>query len=187
MALFDWNHDGKKDWQDNYIEYNIYKRSKGENHSSSGYSPSGGSGSTLGTIIAVIVVFLILGGIVSLFTPKCIVDGCDSEQTEGSSYCYYHENSAVYKYYKTHSNSSVSYDNSVSSTPSTTNSPSYSSGTTKSFSGNSSTKKSSTYDSYDDGYDDIYMDGDYDYDRYDNDSDYADGVDDAMDEFEEDW
>ena len=26
------------------------------------------------------------------------------------------------------------------------------------------------------------MDGDYDYDRYDRDSDYADGVDDAMDE-----
>jgi hypothetical protein len=27
------------------------------------------------------------------------------------------------------------------------------------------------------------MDGDYDYDRYNKDSDYADGVDDAMDEF----
>ena len=38
-----------------------------------------------------------------------------------------------------------------------------------------------------DGYDDIYMDGDYDYDRYDRDSDYADGVDDAMDEYGEDW
>lgn len=33
----------------------------------------------------------------------------------------------------------------------------------------------------------LYMDGDYDYNRYDRDSDYADGVDDAMDEFEEDW
>ena len=43
------------------------------------------------------------------------------------------------------------------------------------------------YDSYDDGYDDIYMDDDYDYDRYDRDSDYADGVDDAMDEYGEDW
>lgn len=29
--------------------------------------------------------------------------------------------------------------------------------------------------------------GDYDYDRYDSDSDYADGVDDAMDETGEDW
>lgn len=47
--------------------------------------------------------------------------------------------------------------------------------------------KLSTYDSYDEGYDDIYMDGDYDDDRYDNDSDYADGVDDAMDDDDEDW
>ena len=31
------------------------------------------------------------------------------------------------------------------------------------------------------------MDGDYDYDRYDRDSDYADDVDEAMDEYEEDW
>lgn len=26
MALFDWNHNGKKDFMDDYIEYNIYKR-----------------------------------------------------------------------------------------------------------------------------------------------------------------
>ena len=38
-----------------------------------------------------------------------------------------------------------------------------------------------------DGYDDIYMDDDYDYDRYYKDSDYADGVDDAMDDLDEDW
>ena len=44
-----------------------------------------------------------------------------------------------------------------------------------------------TYDSYDDGYDAIYMDGDYDYDRYEYDSEYADGVDDAMDELGDDW
>ena len=50
-----------------------------------------------------------------------------------------------------------------------------------------SSPKISTYDSYDEGYDDIYMDGDYDDDRYDNDSDYADGVDDAMDDDDEDW
>lgn len=31
------------------------------------------------------------------------------------------------------------------------------------------------------------MDGDYDYDRYEYDSEYADGVDDAMDELGEDW
>lgn len=31
------------------------------------------------------------------------------------------------------------------------------------------------------------MYGDYDYDRYDHDSDYADGVDDALDEFGDDY
>ena len=51
----------------------------------------------------------------------------------------------------------------------------------------SSTTKHYYYDSYDDGYDDIYMDGDYDSDRYDTDADYAEGVDDAMDEWDEDW
>ena len=39
---------------------------------------------------------------------------------------------------------------------------------------------------YDDGYDDVYMDGDYDDDRYARDSDYADGVDDALDELGDD-
>ncbi len=34
MAFYDWNHNGKKDWQDNYIEYNIYKRSTGNDNQS---------------------------------------------------------------------------------------------------------------------------------------------------------
>ena len=40
-------------------------------------------------------------------------------------------------------------------------------------------------DSYDDGYNAIYEDGDYDWDRYWSDDDYAAGVDDAMED--EDW
>lgn len=36
-------------------------------------------------------------------------------------------------------------------------------------------------------YDYVYMDGDYDYDRYDSDDDYAAGVDDAIDDDDEDW
>ena len=40
-------------------------------------------------------------------------------------------------------------------------------------------------DPYDSGYDDVYWDEDYDYDRYFEDPDYADGVDDAIDELEE--
>ena len=31
------------------------------------------------------------------------------------------------------------------------------------------------------------MNGEYDWDRYNSDPDYADGVDDAMDEFDEEW
>lgn len=47
---------------------------------------------------------------------------------------------------------------------------------------------SNPYESYDKGYEDVYEDGDYDDDRYNSDSDYADGVDDAIDEDEEgDW
>lgn len=127
---------------------------------------------------------------------KCIKSGCDNKQASGSSYCY------LYKPYtgsgKSHSSPSYSNKSSGSTSKSSisnsgssssysnksnsTNKPSYSSGTKK-----SATTKKSTYDSYDDGYDDIYMDGDYDYDRYDRDSDYADGVDDAMDEYGEDW
>ena len=61
------------------------------------------------------------------------------------------------------------------------------SSTNKNNTGTSSSKKTKPYNSYDDGYDDIYMDGDYDYDRYYKDSDYADGVDDAMDDLDEDW
>ena len=40
-------------------------------------------------------------------------------------------------------------------------------------------------DSYDDGYNDVYEDDDYDWDRYDTDDDYAAGVDDGMED--EDW
>ena len=43
------------------------------------------------------------------------------------------------------------------------------------------------HESYDEGYDDVYMDDVYDDDRYNSDSDYADGVNDAMDELGEDW
>lgn len=61
-------------------------------------------------------------------------------------------------------------------------------------SSSSSTKSSSgkryrslnPYEHYDDGYEAIYDDGEYDEDRYDSDPEYAEGVDDAMDELDED-
>jgi hypothetical protein len=42
------------------------------------------------------------------------------------------------------------------------------------------------YDKYDEGYNAILDDDDYDWDRYENDDEYANGVDDALDEEEDD-
>ena len=54
MATHDWNHDGRNDMMDNYIEYQIYKDVTGQNDEPS-YTPSRGSGmSTFGAIISVI-------------------------------------------------------------------------------------------------------------------------------------
>ena len=149
-------------------------------------------GQGLTVFLVVIGIFYIIGAISEASEPKCIKSGCDNKQATNSSYCYLHKPYTG----SSSSHSSSSYSNKSSSSSSSSshnnkstagsNASSYSS-TKKSSTGTSSSKKSNTYNSYDDGYDDIYMDGDYDYDRYDRDSDYADGVDDAMDEFEEDW
>ena len=128
-------------------------------------------GQGLAVFLVVIGIFYIIGAISQASEPKCIKSGCDNKQATNSSYCYLH---------KPHTGSSPSHSSSSYSNKSTSSSSSSSHN-------NKSTAGSNTYDSYDDGYDDIYLDGDYEYDRYDMDSDYADGVDDAMDEFDEDW
>ena len=46
-------------------------------------------------------------------------------------------------------------------------------------------KLQNPYAAYDAGYDDVMEGDDYDWDRYYRDSEYADGVDDALDEMEE--
>ena len=144
-------------------------------------------GQGLAIFFAIIGVLFVIGSIDEASEPKCIKAGCDNKQASGSSYCYLHKpytgsntshSSSSYSNKLSGSTSKSSYSNKSNSI----NKSSYSSGTKK-----STTTKKSTYDSYDDGYDDIYMDDDYDYDRYDRDSDYADGVDDAMDEYGEDW
>ena len=54
MAMYDWNHNGKNDMADNFIEYQIYKDVTGQKGESS-YTPSRGNGmSTFGAIISVI-------------------------------------------------------------------------------------------------------------------------------------
>lgn len=150
-------------------------------------------GQGLAVFLVVIGIFYIIGAISEASEPKCIKSGCDNKQATNSSYCYLHKPYSGSS--SSHSNSSYSNKSSSSSSSSSnnnkstarSNASSYNSSTKKSSTGTSSSKKSNIYDSYDDGYDHIYMDGDYDYDRYDRDSDYADGVDDAMDEFDEDW
>lgn len=156
------------------------------------------------SILAALIVVGVLFFIVSIGDanePKCIKSGCDNNQSPGSSYCYLHKpykrssstyGSSSYSKKTTESTTkSNSVNNSNYSNKSNTTSKSYSNSTTKkktySNTTNKGTTKKKSYESYDDGYDDIDMDGDYDYDRYKYDSDYADGVDDAMDEFEEDW
>ena len=64
MALFDWNHDGKKDWQDNYIEYQIYINSTKKSNSS--YTPSNGI-STFGAILSTVGGLFLGALIVALF------------------------------------------------------------------------------------------------------------------------
>ena len=49
MAFQDWNNDGKKDFTDDFMEYQIYKDSTSNNN----YTPlSGGGISTFGAIVA---------------------------------------------------------------------------------------------------------------------------------------
>ena len=50
-----------------------------------------------------------------------------------------------------------------------------------------SNNKIYSHDSYDDGYNDIYEEDDYDWDHYEEDDDYASGVDDAIEEYYEEF
>lgn len=54
MAMYDWNHNGKNDMADSFIEYQIYKDVTGQKDEPS-YTPSRGNGmSTFGAIVSVI-------------------------------------------------------------------------------------------------------------------------------------
>ena len=55
MALHDWNHDGKKDWQDNFIEYQIYKDCTSNNSTPRSSTNTSGSVFWIVFIIACIV------------------------------------------------------------------------------------------------------------------------------------
>lgn len=120
-------------------------------------------------ILCTLGILLFIGWMIDLGTPKCIKSGCNNDVREGGDYCFLHDNS-TYRY-----KSRTSYSGSSKSSGSSTKS-----------SGSSSSKKNySSVDSYDDGYNAIYEDDDYDWDRYWSDDDYAAGVDDAMED--EEW
>ena len=65
MAFNDWNHDGRKDWQDNYIDYQIYRDVTGNKNNSS-YTLGNGI-STFGAILSTIGGLFLGAGIVALF------------------------------------------------------------------------------------------------------------------------
>ncbi|MDD6485276.1 MAG: hypothetical protein PUF72_12060 [Clostridiales bacterium] len=65
MAFYDWNKDGKKDFQDDFIEYNIYKEST-QNNSNNNYN-SGGGMSNFGAGCATVASIFIAAGILSVF------------------------------------------------------------------------------------------------------------------------
>jgi len=79
MAFNDWNHDGENDWQDDFLEYQIYNDSTGNKNDSS-YNSGGGMSTfdaALYTIISIVVGALIVsffsGGNVENVPPIVIV------------------------------------------------------------------------------------------------------------------
>lgn len=156
-------------------------------------------GQGLAILFVVAGILYAIGSIEAAREPKCIEAGCDNKQASGSCYCYLHKPYTGCSSGTSTSSSSSSYSGKSSSGSTSQSSTSSSGSSSSSYNSKSHTNDITSYSSdtkkgtttkkstYDDGYDDIYMDGDYDYDRYDRDSDYADGVDDAMDEDEEDW
>jgi len=55
MAIYDWNQNGKKDMQDDYLEYKIYQESTKNNQASGGRSQANSGG----CLMFVIVLFII--------------------------------------------------------------------------------------------------------------------------------
>jgi hypothetical protein len=148
------------------------------------------SGSTFIAVLCVLGVLLLIGMVGRSSTPKCSKSGCDNKRVEGTSYCYLHSCYSSHSSSRKSSSSSSSSSKSSSSSSKSSGTASSSSGSTSSSSSSSSKKsssssKKSSASAYDDGYEAIYEDDDYDWDRYWSDSDYASGVDDAMEDL--DW
>ena len=149
--------------------------------------------STGAALLLTIGIMLFIGFIISASKPECSMSRCDNDAKEDSRYCYLHDLSyrtygnpdynAVYENSQKKKESYTSGSSTKSNSSGTTTSGKKSTSSSKST--NSSTKKYNSYSAYDEGYEDVYDNDDYDWDRYWSDSDYADGVDDAMEDA--DW
>lgn len=149
--------------------------------------------STGAALLLTLGIMLFIGWIVGAFEPKCCMSGCDNEAKEGERYCYLHDlsyrtygNPDYTALYKESKEKRESYSSESTSKSGSTNITEQSKkGTTSQSSTSSSSKKYNSYNAYDEGYEDVYDNDDYDWDRYWSDSDYANGVDDAMEDL--DW
>lgn len=110
----------------------------------------------------------------------CSWSGCNNRCASGEMYCYKHDSfrDGAELYERNHRNSTNYYKKSTNSSNSNSGSYNY-------YNNSPSTKRN--FDSYSEGYDNIYMDDDFDMDRYYSDSDYASGVDDAMEDLDWDY
>lgn len=144
-----------------------------------------------GILIAISLLNVLYANVKEFAEVKCEETFCMNKAESGSTYCAEHQPTPK-PTFKPVPTAEPTIAPQV--TPRPTAAPRYtarpSSGS--SYKSNSSSKgknssKSSSYKSYDEGYEAVYDDDDYDDERYKYDNDYADGVDDAMDEREDDW
>ena len=137
-------------------------------------------------IIFVVLVVLSLFGVGD--GPKCAHYNCDNDVTHEGDYCYMHNSYSYKPSGNKNTSTGSSYNNSGSNSSTGKNYNSSGSNSNSHYTSSSSNKKYNSNNSYDDGYDDVYMDDDYDWDRYREDDDYASGVDDALEDMDDgDW
>ena len=144
------------------------------------------------TVFTLLVLFVVMLPTKAFATKRCAASGCTHRAYSSGNYCSSHTCIAVACNSKRASGSSYCSEHKHYSSKNTSKNTSKKSSTltkkksgSKSSSSKSSSKKKYYYDSYDAGYEDVWLDDDYDWDRYWRDDDYASGVDDAMEDY--DW
>lgn len=146
---------------------------------------------TLGQKVCVLlIVFLIMwilgAGYYVLKMQECSVDGCNQRALDDSDLCSEHakelreeqRKEAEENEFELEQELEKYREQSENNSTNTYSSPSIP---------NRGIYKRPSMDSYDEGYEDVYLNDDYDWDRYQENDDYAMGVDDALDDEGDDW